>query len=262
MKILFLFLLSFSLQAAPTKIEIWFLSAQKKAELIRSLDLENKIKHSKPIVQNALACERFGEYCFDPQIGLYKKDEAGIKFDVPANATDEALPQLPVAKSVDRSMIDCDKNNAFDIFCGSAKPVVALNKPKFELWIDTSSSMKEMDFSDDQGSCARLRLVQKLDRVCPFQKNVNVMMFDTSIKQVGTMESVCENRGLNDYKKLLDWVERSDATSLVIITDIYEFFKEVSDYVESKKGKIRGDKDPLTSKDLEGLSDNLAKLCK
>ena len=112
----FILIISTSVLAAPTHIEIWFLSANKKAELLRSLDQNQQIKYSPSLVQNELACEPFGDFCFDPQIGLYKKTETGNKFDIPENTMDEKLPQLPVAHSVDRSIVSCDKSNAFDIF--------------------------------------------------------------------------------------------------------------------------------------------------
>ncbi len=87
-------------------------------------------------------------------------------------------------------------------------------------------------------------------------------MFDTSLKQVGSMDSLCNNQGLNDYKRLMDWIERSDAKKLIIITDIYEFHREFSDYVESKNGIFRGDKEALTSAQMLSLVDELAKSCK
>jgi hypothetical protein len=60
----------------------------------------------------------------------------------------------------------------------------------------------------------------------------------------------------------MDWIERSDAKKLVIITDIYEFHKEFSDFVEKKNGKLRGDKDALTAKQLLDLADQLVRSCK
>ena len=86
-------------------------------------------------------------------------------------------------------------------------------------------------------------------------------MFDTQIKQAGSINDLCINQGLNDYKRLMDWIERSEAKKLVIITDIYEFHKEFSDYIESKHGKFRGDKDALTAKKMEELASTLAKSC-
>jgi hypothetical protein len=88
------------------------------------------------------------------------------------------------------------------------------------------------------------------------------MMFDTSIKQAWTMDSLCQNQGLNDYKKLIDWIERSTAKKLIIITDIYELHKEFADYIESKHGKFRGDKDPMVASQLLDMVDNLARSCR
>ncbi len=58
------------------------------------------------------------------------------------------------------------------------------------------------------------------------------------------------------------WVDRSDAKKLIIVTDIYEFHREFSDFIESKNGKLRGDKNPLTAKQLVDLAGELAKSCK
>ena len=87
-------------------------------------------------------------------------------------------------------------------------------------------------------------------------------MFDTSIKQAGSMDSLCTNQGLNDSKRMIDWIERSDAKKLVIITDIYEFHKDFADYIESKHGKFRGDKDPIVAAELLDMVDDLARSCR
>ena len=87
-------------------------------------------------------------------------------------------------------------------------------------------------------------------------------MFDTSIKQAGSMDQLCNNQGLNDYKRLIDWIERSNAKKLIVITDIYEFHKEFADYIESINGKFRGDKDPLVAQEMLSMVDTLAKSCK
>ncbi len=258
MKWILTLLFSMSAMAAPGSLEVWFLSASKVAEL-------NYFIQNKPYIFRAptaeLQCQEMGDYCFDPQVGLYKKggdfEEVGI-----AKLEEKKGPSIPAAKSVERELIDCDPRNYFDIFCGKAKKEAVQGKSKLDLWIDTSSSMREMDFSDKNGSCFRKSLVTRLDLNCGFNQKVNVMMFDTSIKQAGTPDSLCQNVGLNDQKRLMDWIERSDAKNLVIITDIHEFHREFSDFVESKSGKLRGDKDPLTASQMMDLVDNLAKLCK
>lgn len=245
--------------AAPGSVEVWFLSNAKVTEVQKLLDRPQYVYQKKTA---ALQCQEMGDYCFDPQYGLYKKDD--VDSDATGGETSietKTAPSIPSARSVDRELIDCDPNNYFDIFCGKAKKEGKV-VTKLDLWIDTSSSMKEFDFIDSSGGCNRKSLVKRLDESCGFNQKVNVMMFDTSIKQAGTMDSLCNNQGLNDHKKLIDWIERSDAKKLVIVTDIYEFHKEFSDYIESKHGKLRGDKDPLTASDLLKLVDELEKSCR
>lgn len=242
--------------AAPRSIEVWFLSQNKVTEL-------NKLLDRSPYVYRAptaeLQCQEMGEFCFDPQFGLYKKE------DMTEGKADkiavEKGPSIPSAESIDRNLIDCDPKNYFDIFCGKAQAKKS-QASKLDLWIDTSSSMREFDFSDKEGGCYRKSFVKRLDDTCGFNQKVNVMMFDTSIKQAGSMDQLCNNQGLNDYKRLIDWIERSDAQKLIIVTDIYEFHKEFSDYIESKHGKLRGDKEAFTVKQMLDLVDDVAKSCK
>ncbi len=251
-----IFILS-SAFAAPASLEVWFLSAHKKAEVQRMIQ-------ERPFVLRPLTaelqCQEMGDLCFDPQYGLYKKDDAGLNVD--AGKVEKDAPNIPAAKSVERELIDCDPKNYFDIFCGKAKKEAKVADMKLDLWIDVSSSMREMDFSDKDGNCFRKSMLTRLDATCGFNQKVNVMMFDTSIKQAGTMDSVCSNVGLNDVKRMIDWIERSTAKRLVIITDISEYSKEFSDYIESKHGKFKGEKDPLVASQLLDLVDDLSRSCR
>ena len=206
-----------------------------------------------------LQCQEMGEYCFDPQFGLYKRDDLS---EVKTEKIETDGPKIPTAKSLDRDLITCDKNNYFDIFCGKARPEATAGTAKIDIWVDTSSSMREFDYQQKDGSCYRKSLIQTLDSSCGFNQKMNIMMFDTSIKQAGAMDSLCTNSGLNDQKRLMDWIERSTAKKLIIITDIYEFHQEFSNYIESKHGKFRGDKEPLTAKAMVDLASDLARSCK
>jgi hypothetical protein len=257
-RFLLLAFISTSVLAAPKDIEVWFVSNAKTA-LLESLLNRPQYVYRAPTAE--LQCQQMGDFCFDPQYGLYKKDDATAEV-VDTKVVETDGPSIPAGKSVERELIDCDPNNFFDIFCGKAKKEAAPGTAKLDLWVDTSSSMREFDFSDKDGNCNRKSLVKKLDDACGFNQKVNVMMFDVTIKQAGSMDQVCNNQGLNDYKRLMDWIERSDAKKLVVITDLYEFHKEFSDYIESKHGKFRGDKDPLTTKQMVDLADELAKSCK
>lgn len=224
-------------------------------------DLINRSAYVYKAPTAALQCQEMGDYCFDPQYGLYKKDDANSEI-VETKKLDKEIPSIPSGESVERELINCDPKNHFDVFCGKARPQKKGQKPKLELWVDTSSSMREFDYSDKENGCFRKSLMKRLDETCSFNQEVNVMVFDTSIKEAGTMEQLCQNQGLNDYKRLMDWIERSDAKKLVIITDIYELHKDFADFIESKNGKLRGDKDPLTAKQMLELTDELAKSCK
>ncbi len=246
--------------SAPQVIEVWFLSAPKTSSL------ESLLKEKYPSVKMAqnLECQPMGDYCFDPQFGLYKPDDINLdEVSAEAAAKDAIGPSIPPAKSLDRNLIDCDKNNYFDIFCGKAKPVAEVKAAPFEIWVDTSSSMREMDYTDKEGGCYRKSLLKRLDSEgCGFNNKVNVMMFDIGMKQAGTMDSLCLNIGLNDYKKMIDFIERSTAKKLIIITDLYELHKEYADYLEEHHAILRGDKVAMSAKDMLDQVDNLAKLCK
>lgn len=255
-KLLLSFILLQSAFAAPLNIEVWFISAHKKAEVQQMINEKPYILKS---MRAELQCQEMGDFCFDPQFGLYKKDD--ITGDAEAPVINEKAPGIPAANSIDRDLINCDPKNYFDIYCGKARKE-AQAKSKLDLWIDTSSSMREMDFSDKEGNCHRKSMMKRLDSSCPFNQSVNVMMYDTSIKQAGSMDSLCNNSGLNDTKRLIDWIERSEAKKLVIVTDIYEFNKEFADYIESKNGKFRGDKDPIIASQLLDMVDDLAKSCR
>ena len=250
-------LISLSALGAPKEIEVWFISNNKTA-MVRDLLSRPEYTYRNPTAE--LKCQEMGDYCFDPQHGLYKKDDANGEIVETTKIATEG-PTIPSGKSIDRDVVNCDSKNYFDLFCGKASGKYKDNS-RLDVWIDTSSSMREFDFTEKDGSCYRKTLAKALDQECGFNQRVNVMMFDTIIKQAGTIDQLCTNQGLNDYKRLMDWVERSEAKKLVIITDIYELHKEFSDFIESKNGIIRGDKEPLTAKQMLELADQLAKTCK
>lgn len=249
---------SLSVMSAPRSIEVWFISAHKKAELEKMINAQ-PVKWFSKTAQ--LECQEMGDFCFDPQYGLYKKDDTSATVEGDKVETQKA-PSIPAAKSLERDLINCDSSNYFDIFCGKASQQSKSSPAKLDIWIDTSSSMREMDFSDKEGGCFRKSMMKRLDQTCGFNKKVNVMMFDTSIKQAGSMDSLCVNQGLNDAKRLMDWIERSEAQKLVIITDIYEFHKDFSDFIEKKNGKFKGDKNPMTASQLLDMVDELARSCR
>jgi len=256
-KLLLFFIILQNALAAPQEIEVWFISAHKKAEV-------QSMMNERPYVLRPLTaelqCQEMRDFCFDPQFGLYKKDDSNVEVES-AKVLNEKTPGIPPAQAVERDLVNCDPKNYFDIFCGKARKEAKANY-KLDVWIDVSSSMREMDFSDKEGGCFRKSMMKRLDESCGFTQRVNVMVYDTSIKQAGSLDVLCNNQGLNDTKRLIDWIERSDAKKLVIVTDIYEFHKDFSDYIETKNGKFRGDKDPIVASQLLDMVDDLAKSCR
>lgn len=246
--------------AAPKELEVWFLTRPKTASL------EQWMLPAKAAgVKVALACEPMGEFCFDPQVGLYPKQEVpgSRPVDVSELKLDGDIPQLPTAKSLDRSIISCDPNFAFDLFCGEARPEkVKAEGVAFEIWIDTSSSMREMDWADKEGHCHREAFVKRLDGLCGFQQKVSVMMYDVSLREMGTMAAACQSAGQNDTKRLMDWIERATAKKLIVITDVNEYTKEFGDFIESHHGKIRGDRGSFTAQEIVALADGLKSSCR
>ena len=109
-------LLASSASAAPRELEVWFLTPPKAASI------EQWLNPPRPKLQLwAQECEAVGDFCFDPEVGLYKKNQRDLERD-PVFIPEKDLPQLPTAHSVDRSLVSCDPKYAFDMFCGEARP--------------------------------------------------------------------------------------------------------------------------------------------
>lgn len=253
----FIFFVS-SAFAGPKSLEVWYISNKKSSGLFQILNRPTFIY--RPLTAE-LQCQEMGDYCFDPQFGLYKKED--VFSDTSGEEVEKkAVPGIPSGKSFDRDLINCDPTNYFDIFCGKAKKENPQKKAKLEIWVDISSSMREFDPTDKSGSCYRKSLIQTLDKSCEFNSQMTVMGFDTSIKQLGSPDSLCMNVGLNDYKRLIDWIERSEAEKLVVITDVYELHKDFAVFLEKNHAVQKGDKDPLSAAQMMDLVSYLSNMCK
>ena len=135
------------------------------------------------------------------------------------------------------NLVKCDEGNYFDIYCGkSNKKVVNTN---FEVWIDISTSMRRVDFtkgSDD--TCQLHNFAMKLNRDC--KKGVTLKAFNTSIKEISDTSIICNYVGLNDVNKLTKWIDVSNATELLIITDINELTTALQNYIDTISAKVYG----------------------
>lgn len=240
--------------AAPQEIEVFFLTPPASAQW------EQYLSPRLDGIRVAQACEPVGDYCLDPEIGLYPRtgraeEKKDTKFEI-----DEGLPQLPTATSVDRSLVNCDPKYAFDIFCGKAQAEKKVAEVSgFEVWVDTSSSMRGIDPGDGKGSCQRASFLQSLVAACG-KKRPTLKGFDTSIREIDPASS-CVSQGLNDAKRMIEWMEDSKAKKLIFITDVYEYQAELSAYLESKQAKIHGDRGTFPASKMQDMVVELAKAC-
>ena len=243
--------------AAPQKIEMIFLSPLKVSQIIQELDQRDAIRFSKKIAQNEMAnCVPMGDGCFHPQLGFIEKTE--LEKNKPTLAEDKKL-ELKTFNATETSLVNCDKNNYFDIFCGKEKA----NTPfaDIEIWFDISSSLKTVDYNRDPDQCARRSFMEKVKLVC--KNKVSVSVYNTSLKQMGDHSGVCLAYGTNDQSRLLRWMKDSKAKQLLIVTDIDEMSVEMRDFLESNGAKMTGDGvKAFTSKDLIDYAEVFTKMCR
>ncbi len=245
--------------ATPKEVEVWFLTMEpetKTSVLIRNLIPE--IKKSKAYALKD--CLPMGDGCFHPQDG-YIEDESKKKKPVDEVINEKDLNPKTI-NSADVDLIKCDKNNYFDIFCGKAQKINAKSGAELEIWIDTSSSLKQYDFSKEAGYCKRRVFAEKIWNECSKEK-VNFFVFDTGIKEVGSLDTVCETYGMNDTDRMIGWIENSASKKLIIVTDIDEYNFKFSTYLNSIQAKIKGDKPAgFSGTDLEASTKEIISYCK
>lgn len=277
MKTLFLLLAVFPLSAfaTPQKIEMIFLSQGKMTQLIQQLDEMNSEKVISKLAQGETTyqdnCIPMGEGCFHPQYGYLNRKPviSGTTAAAPVKKQDEkkeessAQIQEPEVKlktfnAVETSMVNCEKGNYFDIFCGKEK-----GQGKFaeiEIWFDVSSSFRAIDYNRDPNYCNRRTFLTKMKEAC--KDKVSAYVFNTSIKQLGDLSGVCLSHGSNDEAKLLQWIKDSQAKTLLIVTDVEEMSKSMRDFLDSKGAKYTGEMKPFTSTDLANYAKEFSKVCK
>jgi hypothetical protein len=249
--------------AEPEYLEVWFLHQPVNTSYL---------KQNYPRVFQKLAqyerprqCQRMGEYCFDPQIGLYEINKINQEIEhkkIPKEELEKDRTGLSPFGAVERDLINCQKQNRFDVFCGKAKK----NKSKkmvnkLSVWIDTSSSMRNVDAQDLQGDCFRLSFMRRFEDKCP---GVELYAFDTSIKQIDVSDLLCINHGLNNEDRLMKWIKESNSRNLIVVTDIFELTKKFVDYALSLNAHFKGAEtlETFKSKDMLDQVDRLTAFCK
>ncbi|MCK5074058.1 MAG: hypothetical protein KAQ98_11580 [Bacteriovoracaceae bacterium] len=247
-----------SVEAVPRNVEVWFLSAPKTASINELLDSIEKMEFYSMLVEvDPYECVPMGDGCFHPQTGFSPKKPMVLKKVIRERPT-----QLKTINAVDVSLVECDKNNYFDIFCGKSKKIKKLSKNRLEIWVDISASLRQVDYSKKPDYCERRSFVAKVIDNCPENK-VQVAIFNTAIKEMGDLASLCANYGLNNEDRLIEWIERSEAEKVIVITDINEYSSKFSDYLESIGATIKGvGVTGIFAKELVDMSSEVISYCK
>mgnify|MGYP000277129891 FL=1 len=257
-KVFFLFLL-FTVKsfALPDHVHFFFISPDS-VSLIEEIG-DGEIKYSKLSAENIFdedhKCIKMGDGCFNPQVGFIEDESLKKPLPVKKSTTYKTINGLDV------DMINCEGGNHFDIFCGKAKKESGV-RAELEVWLDTSSSMRSVDYNKDASYCERRVIARKFREGCGGK--VNIQLFDTSLKQMGDLASACVNYGLNDQKRLIRWMNDSSVKQLYIFTDIDELSLELKDYLDSIPSTIYGgDQKRYTMNDVHEMTDKtVANYCK
>lgn len=250
--------------AVPNNLQIWFLSADTASAFIAPRGYAT-FDPRVLTAQAPLQCQKMGEYCFDPQVGLYSPGSSGEIKDLPANyeSVDKLEDYSEKRKALGSEWSDskCDESDFFSLFCSKGSSSKA-SKAKLEIWIDTSSTMKQVDFKGHDQVCDRLSLLNHLESSCRFNQDYKLYIFNEVKKEAGQKSQVCLNSGLNHRDRLIKEIKASNAKNLVIITDIFEADSVLIDFVEAQAGgSVKGLREPLYAKDLKSLAETLSKQC-
>lgn len=224
MKIFITLVFSFCIFARPQNIDVIFLSPTKA---VKETFFNTALKVMS-VAQNS-KCIPMADGCFHPQLGFIEDEQ---------EAKDKQAPpvELKTFNALETNLIDCKEGNFFDIFCGKATALEVNKKVNYEVWIDTSSSLRNFDWNEDPGRCARRSFVERLSKNC----DLEIKTFDTSIKQMGSLDGLCVTYGLNDQDRMIKWIEASVAKHLIIVTDIDEASTKVRDYLFNAGAKLHG----------------------
>ena len=246
--------------AAPKKMEMIFLSPQKVSMLLEILDQYKVMKMSAHVAQADMDnCTPMGDGCFHPQYGFIEKKPDTTPTVATPQMIEERKLELKTFNAVEANLVNCDKNNYFDIFCGQERAAGAPSE--IEIWFDVSSSLKTVDYNKDPEQCMRRTFMEKVMAAC--KSKVRVSVYNTAIKEIGDHGSACLAYGTNDQSRLLRWMKDSQAKHLLIVTDIDEMSVAMREFLDSNGAKLTGDGvKAFTANDLVDYAKEFTKMCR
>ena len=264
MKFVLLLIIStfcFLAQAAPESFEFWFLSPPKSAHL----NFEEPVHFSRKFATNTkdLECKtKVGDDCFDPKFGIFPDPELVKLKDAQKKLQEEKNKPIEdkYISNIETTQIDCSKESGWDIYCGKTQKEEK-KKARLEVWVDISRSMSDIDYPDKNGDCFRKSFIKRIKESC---SSIDISVFHSHLKELGDMKDLCGHVGFSEQNRLLAWINESKANRVIIITTKTLATKGVSDFIELKGGRSKGDahQKELSGKDLLDLVDSTKKLCR
>ena len=248
---------------APKKLEVWFLSLDKTA-FIKEIIPQTKFLS---MLASNYKCQPMGDYCFDPQIGLYKEDKNKKIIKARDYSNLDSKEEFKEEGEYKEGIYDpCKEMGHFNIFCGKTNKKnskAKVPKHKLEIWVDISSTMRQIDFKNHETPCFRETFLKRVNKKCSLNEKMKVYIFDESRKELGNFDRVCLNSGLNRVDRLMKDIKSSKAKNLVIITDIYEAKAEFIDFIENEMGgTTKGIKSPVYAKSIVDDVSRIQKMCR
>lgn len=267
MNMLWIFLMSAAIYATPKYLTVSFVDSKDLASFLR-------VKKYAPVAKNVfeLKCQKMGEYCFDPQVGLYKPGEedkaAKLKESSETDVSLKKVRGLGADGFFNTSLINCDKSNRYDIYCNgkSAKKsqtVASKTSKKHEIWIDGSSGMKAFDSSKLEPSCKRADFLSLLNSTCVNSNKFNVFSISSIKKQIGTSGQACQNaEDKIQIEKLISWITTSKVNRLDIFLDDYYAQGKFMAFLKTRSNiKINGLKTKINLSQMSNEVNRLKKYC-
>lgn len=287
--------------SAPDRLEVIFLSQNRSASVLQLLDQKTKgiflsrfiaqegdesvIDYSKRLAYEEEyvidfndpegwetvaplgnhSCVPMGDGCFDPKTGYTDVVPENVKINESAKKEKrkekEDNPfELKTFSNEDIALVECQEGRYFDIFCGkenNRKKVTA----DLEVWIDTSSSLRNIDYSKENNYCERRFFASKLKKDC--RDGVEFSIFDTARRSLGSYDTLCDYMGSNDGRRMVSWIEANSAEHLVIVTDVDEYHGVFREYLERTNAIIHGvGTKQYTANDLMNFIPKISKSCR
>lgn len=259
MKFLFLFFYTLSAFATPEQIEVVFLSHKQINALLQRIDSGFEKSPSQFAQASKENCIPMGEGCFHPQFGMIPYDEKEQK-KRRQEPEPEAKVEVKTIGDIDTDSIKCEKGSFFDVYCGKFEK--KKRSPTYEVWIDTSSSFKNVDYSKEMKHCERRYFVSKIRDLCG--DKVMFSTFDSMLLALGSDQNLCQYAGMNNKDQLIQAIKNSTAKYLLIVTDVEEYTDEFRIYVDSIGAQLRGvDATSIYANQLSDIySSKFKSLCK